>query len=153
TFSKENDPNLFGEAETAKGLVYLNLNNPAIAAANSYSSNPEADFLPLLETMGHETAHLNHNMSSHNGMQFDGLKYDDKNLAAELLDEYSAQYTGIMMATGRQPSVQEMDSFWLTLVGRSKNDVGAAFYKELSNARQQSPMFDQVTNDIHSLLK
>ena len=105
-----------------------------------------------METLGHEVGHLDHNMIQHNGVEFDGNKYGDKNLAAELLDEYSAQYTGIMTAMNRPPTREEMANFWLTLVGRSKNDTDASLYKDLSAARQKSVMYDQVINDVRSIL-
>jgi hypothetical protein len=57
-----------------------------------------------------------------------------------------------MMATGKEPSKADMNNFWTVLVGRSKNDPGAQFYKELDQAREKSPMFDQVSNDIRSIL-
>src|SRR5262249_51518962 len=140
------------EADNVNGNVQLNLNNPAIVlAANGYSSDPNADQM-LVETLGHEVGHLDHNMMEHKGVTFQGQKYSDNNLAAELLDEYSAQYTGIMAATGNPPTRQDMANFWLDLVGRSKNDTSASFYQDLAAARQKSGMFDQVVNDVRSIL-
>ncbi|MBK7994054.1 MAG: hypothetical protein IPK14_11715 [Blastocatellia bacterium] len=91
-------------------------------------------------------------MIDRKGVEFQGVKYEDANLAAMLLDEYSAQYTGIMAAQNRLPNPDEMKGFWRTLVGRSAKDTGAAYYNELSAARTRSGRFDQVTNDIYSLL-
>src|SRR5262249_5327183 len=75
-----------------------------------------------------------------------------KNLAAELLDEYSAQYTGIKMATGKAPTAADMTNFWKTLVGTSKNDKSAVFYSELSKARRRSTLFDRATSDVYNAL-
>ncbi|KAF0235555.1 MAG: hypothetical protein FD167_4599, partial [bacterium] len=146
----KDDPQLFGEADVA-GKINLNIDNPAINAANGYTENPDA-YKALIGTLAHEVGHLDHNMIDRKGLKFQGEKYDDANLAAMLLDEYSAQFTGIMAAQNRMPTPTEMKDFWRTLVGRSAKDTGATYYNELSSARSRSGRFDQVTNDIHSLL-
>ena len=69
-----------------------------------------------------------------------------------LFRSFPSHDSGVMASEGREPKPDEMKQFWLTLVGRSYKDTGASFYKELSEARTHSNRFDQVTNDVYSLL-
>lgn len=45
-----------------------------------------------------------------------------------------------------------MKELWLVMVGRSYKDTSASLYKQLAEARKTSPRFDQVLNDVYSLL-
>ncbi|MCS6885528.1 MAG: hypothetical protein RMM17_04155 [Acidobacteriota bacterium] len=147
----EEDERLYGQADSIKGEVQLNLNNPAIMAAYGYTEKKEA-YEGLIETVAHEISHLDSNMIKKGDLEFQGVKYSEKNIAAEVLDEYTSFYNGRVAATGKQPTAAEMKELWLVMVGRSYKDTSASLYKQLAEARKTSPRFDQVLNDVYSLL-